>query len=98
MSAGQHLGRPQQAAVQLSDADQLAGRIVHAALTCDVGQDRPGQPHRLAAPELLHLRRSEVHEGQMGHRDVGRQEREPGIVHAPRTASSVIDELSPSVP
>src|SRR6202166_3730513 len=80
-SAGQHLGRPEQAAVELSDTDQLAGGIVHPALSGHVRQDRSGQPHRLAAPDLEHLRRSQIDEGQMRDRDIGRQERQPRIVH-----------------
>src|ERR1039457_2876866 len=81
MSAGQHLGRPEQSAVELTDADQLTGWIVHPALPGDVGQDRPGQPHRLAAPDLQDLGRSEIDQRQVGHRPLRREERSPGVVH-----------------
>src|ERR1017187_3119054 len=68
LSAGQHLGRPEQAAVELPDPDHLPGRVVHPALSGDLGEDGPGQPHRLAAADLLHLRGSAIDGRKMGNR------------------------------
>ena len=68
-SAGEHLGRPEQAAVELADTDQLAasGRAsgIHRATS---GRIDPGQPDRLAAADLLHLRRSEAARAAGGRR------------------------------
>src|SRR5476649_1482363 len=71
-SAAEHLGGLQQPAVQLTDSDHFAGRIVDATFARDLREDRAGQPHGLTATDLLHLCRTQMHRREMGDCHLGR--------------------------